>query len=90
MKDLYKPENIFNRVLKREMKVLMDEKSKSCQSGAIIDIATDRVIEAYAMLEAFKESESGKQFLKDIHQMEKSERERYQGIVEKYNKERAK
>lgn len=60
-------EVVFNRILKREMETLLAEKQKQCQSGAILDLAADRLTEAYFLKKQYE-------YEKGAHNSEKSYR----------------
>lgn len=76
-------EQVFEKVLKREMDVLITEKNKQCQSGAVIDLATDRLVEAYFLRKTYEDMLRSRDFERSCHRIEKSERERYQELLRK-------
>lgn len=77
----YTVDKVFERVLKREMAVLIAEKSKQCQVGATIDLATDRLVEAYFLKSQYDDMVRSRDFERSCHASEKSERQRYQALL---------
>lgn len=76
-------DSIFERILKREMEILIAEKQKSCQMGATNDLATDRLVEAYFLKTQYEDRkhayESENRFRKTVEE----ERDRYRESARK-------
>lgn len=77
----YTIETVFNRVLEREMDVLLTEKAKMCQSGVVIDLATNRLVDAYYLKSQYVDMKKSRDFERSCYEMARDERDRYQKLL---------